>query len=81
MLLLDLNGFKEVNDTLGHAVGDQLLQAIAGRLAAYLPERSMVARLGGDEFAICVSNADASSALRAAEAVASCLTPPSPSTT
>jgi diguanylate cyclase (GGDEF)-like protein len=76
VLLLDLNGFKEVNDTLGHAVGDHLLQAIAGRLAAYLPEKSVVARLGGDEFAICVSNADSGLALNVAEAVAACLTPP-----
>jgi diguanylate cyclase (GGDEF)-like protein len=76
VLLLDLNGFKEVNDTLGHAVGDQLLQAIAGRLAAYVPQRAIVARLGGDEFGICVSRADATAALRTAEAVASCLAPP-----
>ena len=76
VLLLDLNGFKEVNDTLGHAVGDNLLQAIAGRLAAYLPERSLVARLGGDEFAVMVYPANSRSAAGIAESIASCLQPP-----
>ncbi len=76
VLILDLNGFKEVNDTLGHAVGDHLLQAIAGRLGAYLPDRSVVARLGGDEFAVLIEPANAASAARVAETIASCLTPP-----
>ncbi len=76
VLILDLNGFKEVNDTLGHAVGDQLLQAIAGRLAAYMPERSTVARLGGDEFAVVLSPASARAAASIAETIASCLQPP-----
>lgn len=76
VLLLDLNGFKEVNDTLGHAVGDQLLQAIAGRLAAYLPERSLVARLGGDEFAVMVHPSNPRAAAAIAESIASCLQPP-----
>ncbi len=76
VLLLDLNGFKEVNDTLGHAVGDHLLQAIAGRLAAYLPERSLVARLGGDEFAVMVYPATTRSAAGIAESIVSCLQPP-----
>jgi diguanylate cyclase (GGDEF)-like protein/PAS domain S-box-containing protein len=74
--LLDLNGFKEVNDTLGHAVGDQLLQAIAGRLAAYLPDRSLVARLGGDEFAVVTFPANTSTAQNVAEAIAAALQPP-----
>ena len=76
VLVLDLNGFKEVNDTLGHGVGDQLLQAIAGRLASYLPERSLVARLGGDEFAVMVYPANPRSAAAVAETIASCLQPP-----
>ena len=74
--LLDLNGFKEVNDTLGHATGDQLLQAIAGRLAAYLPDRSLVARLGGDEFAVVTFPASQKMALNVAEMIAACLQPP-----
>jgi len=52
VLLLDLDKFKEVNDVLGHDVGDQLLIVIAQRLRQCLPENATVARLGGDEFAV-----------------------------
>ena len=52
LLMLDLDRFKLVNDTLGHGVGDKLLQRVAGRLAAALREQDLMARLGGDEFAI-----------------------------
>ncbi len=76
VLILDLNGFKEVNDTLGHAVGDHLLQAIAGRLNAYMGDESMVARLGGDEFAVLIQPGNQQTALTAAETITSCLTPP-----
>ena len=51
LLLLDLDGFKEVNDSLGHGAGDDLLILIAGQLRATAP-RCLVARLGGDEFAV-----------------------------
>ena len=51
-LLLDLDGFKELNDTLGHKAGDLLLRQIGPRLAAGLRERRPLARLGGDEFGV-----------------------------
>jgi diguanylate cyclase (GGDEF)-like protein len=52
VLMLDLDRFKEVNDTLGHPAGDTLLQAVATRLRECVRETAFIARLGGDEFAI-----------------------------
>jgi diguanylate cyclase (GGDEF)-like protein len=55
VFFLDIDGFKHINDTLGHAAGDMLLKEIALRLTASLRETDFVARLGGDEFAIIQS--------------------------
>ena len=55
VLLIDLDGFKPVNDTYGHAVGDEILIEVAHRLQAEVREPELVARLGGDEFVVLVS--------------------------
>ena len=57
VLMLDLDRFKFVNDTLGHGMGDELLRKVAARLRSAVPETNVVARLGGDEFAILLLDA------------------------
>jgi diguanylate cyclase (GGDEF)-like protein len=58
VLLIDLDGFTEINSTLGNATGDEVLRATARRLQAQLGEHTLVARIGGDEYAILCPHAD-----------------------
>jgi len=77
VLLMDLDRFKEINDTLGHHSGDLLLQELGGRLRTLLRESDTVARLGGDEFALLLPGvADASAAGQVAAAIREALEEP-----
>ncbi|MEH3101040.1 putative bifunctional diguanylate cyclase/phosphodiesterase [Sphingomonas adhaesiva] len=73
--MLDLDRFKQVNDTMGHLAGDALLRAVCRQLQDALPEGGMVARLGGDEFGLLYDTQDQASGLATADAlVAACST-------
>ncbi|MCA1599356.1 MAG: diguanylate cyclase, partial [Chloroflexi bacterium] len=76
LLLLDLDGFKEVNDTLGHTVGDLLLRQVGVRLCGALRAGDTVARLGGDEFAALLPGADEDGARAAAHTIMEALDAP-----
>lgn len=74
--LIDLDGLKEINDTLGHHAGDDALAATAVAFRAVLRDGDLVARLGGDEFAILVPDADLHATLALAERILAALPEP-----
>jgi diguanylate cyclase (GGDEF)-like protein len=76
LMMLDLDGFKDINDTLGHPVGDELLIEVSRRLLDVAPPDATVARLGGDEFAVLLENTDPDEALRYAESFVAALRQP-----
>jgi diguanylate cyclase (GGDEF)-like protein/PAS domain S-box-containing protein len=67
VLILDLDNFKQINDTQGHHAGDQLIRNVAGLLRKRLRETDVLARMGGDEYAILIPQVDGESAGRVAE--------------
>jgi diguanylate cyclase (GGDEF)-like protein/PAS domain S-box-containing protein len=76
VLLIDLDGFKQVNDSLGHDAGDQLLKVVAERFEAELRPSDTLARLGGDEFAVLIDGAHESQATSVAHRLLSALAEP-----
>ncbi|TDC81193.1 EAL domain-containing protein [Micromonospora sp. KC606] len=75
VLILDLDGFKQVNDRFGHATGDTLLTSIAGRMRAAVGDDGTVARLGGDEFAVLIDGGRPVAPERLAERLLTALQP------
>ncbi|CAB3731421.1 putative bifunctional diguanylate cyclase/phosphodiesterase [Achromobacter piechaudii] len=76
VLLLDLDGFKEINDTFGHSAGDAVLKQLAARLDALFDQTIMLGRLGGDEFVVLLPGAENRAAIAAAEALIASLSAP-----
>jgi diguanylate cyclase (GGDEF)-like protein/PAS domain S-box-containing protein len=73
MLMLDLDGFKAINDTYGHRVGDDVLKAVATAIRRRLRSTDTVARLGGDEFAVLLPHVSKSKAAAVADDVSACI--------
>jgi len=78
VIIMDLDRFKEINDTLGHDAGDELLKIISHRLSANLHRNDTVGRLGGDEFAMILPNITATDAMSIAERLGVLIQEPAP---
>ena len=72
---MDLDGFKNINDKLGHEAGDQLLKQVANRFTRVLPSGSQIARLGGDEFGV-IATIDLAAASELAQSIRATLSYP-----
>ncbi|ABZ78487.1 diguanylate cyclase [Shewanella halifaxensis HAW-EB4] len=68
-MMIDINNFKIINDTYGHAIGDYVLKEVAKRLLSVSPQEGLVARIGGDEFILLLPNTELEQALKAAQAI------------
>ncbi len=75
-LFIDLNGFKQINDSFGHAVGDRILAQVGSRLADSLRESDLLVRVGGDEFAVLLLDADTAVATEVADRLSGSLEQP-----
>ncbi len=75
LFFLDLDRFKDINDTMGHDAGDILLKSVAGRLTSRMRENDLVARLGGDEFSIFIDECKPEDAARIARSILDTLAP------
>jgi diguanylate cyclase (GGDEF)-like protein/PAS domain S-box-containing protein len=73
VLALDLDGFKHVNDSLGHAAGDELIASLAGTMRRTLRDSDIIARIGGDEFVVILPEADEHAAVLASERLLSAI--------
>lgn len=75
LIFLDLDNFKDINDTMGHDVGDLLLKSVAERLKGRVRENDLVARMGGDEFAILIDDSNPDDAAHVSQGILEALAP------
>lgn len=76
LLFVDLDGFKQINDTLGHAIGDDILTLTADRIISSVGDKQKICRWGGDEFLVALTNTRGQDAMEFAEALITCLSEP-----